>query len=85
MSFSIQSSRFGNYELRVLEFRGEYRYEIWWHTGKALTAVGKGSEKYSDVYEARYSAVLHLASVLPRPHSERLIASQAELAWEPWP
>ena len=85
MRFDSQSSRFGNYELRILEFLGEYRYELLWHTETALTVVGKGSEKYPDVYGARYSAVLHLANILPKPQSDRLIASQAELVWEPWP
>ena len=84
MSFGFQISRFGNYELRIFEFLGGYTYEVLWHTETAQTVVGKGSEKYSDVYDARYAAVLHLANILPKPQSERLITFQAELEWELW-
>ncbi len=84
MGFGFQTSQFGDYELRVWEFLGQYTYEVLWHTETAKTVVGRGSEKYTDVYDARYAAVLHLANVLPKHQSERLIASQAELEWKPW-
>jgi hypothetical protein len=32
----------------------------------------------------RNLAVLHLANLLSRPQSERLLATQSELVWELW-
>ena len=85
MGLGYHIARCGNYELKILEFLGTFTYEIVWHTETALTVVGKGSEKYSDVDDARYAAVLQLANILPKAQSERLICSQAELVWERWP
>jgi len=85
MILDFQSARTGNYELLVCGFLGKYTYKVMWHTETAMTVVGAGSEEYTDVYDARYAAVLHLANILPKAQSERLIASQAELTWEPYP
>lgn len=84
MSFGYQISRFGSYELRIFEFLGRYTYELRWHPERAETILGKGSGKCRDVDDARYAAVLHLANLLPKSQSERLIASQRELPWEQW-
>jgi len=85
MVLDYQSARTGNYELLVCGFLGAYRYKVMWHSETAMTIVGAGSEKYSDVHDARYAAVLHLANILPKAQSDRLIASQGELVWERWP
>jgi hypothetical protein len=85
MGLGYDIARSGNYELKIFEFLGPFTYEIVWHTESALTVVGKGSERYSDVHDTRYAAVLHLANILPKARSERLICSQAELVWECWP
>jgi len=85
MGLCYHAARSGNYELAVFEFLGTFTYEIHWRTETSHTIVGKGSEKYADIYDARYAAVLHLANILPRKQAERLICSQAELTWEVWP
>ena len=66
MGFCYHIARSGNYELRVFEFLGAFTYEILWRTETLHTVVGKGSEKYTDIYDARYAAVLHLANILPK-------------------
>jgi hypothetical protein len=83
MSWYWQIARSGNYELHVSRFL-KWSYRIVWHTETAITTVGIGSEGYDDAYEARYAAVRHLANILPKAQSERLLASQGELIWKPW-
>ena len=92
MGWSVQFARVGNYRLDVRQtavwrkeqerFAGGWSYELWWDTETATTCVGKGSDVYDDVYEARQAAVLHLANILPKAKSERLLAGQAELVWD---
>jgi hypothetical protein len=84
MSWYYQFARTGNYRLNVWRSVGGWLYDLWWDTKTARTTVGKGSETYDDVDEAREAAVLHLANMLPKPQSERLLATQSELVWEPW-
>ena len=84
MSWSHQKARWGYHELGVWKELGHWRYVIKWHTDTAITTVGEGSERYGDVYEAREAALLHLANILPKPQSKRLLIEQANLAWEPW-
>jgi hypothetical protein len=84
VSWSHQKARWGYHELCVWKELGQWRYVIKWHTETAITKVGEGSERYEDVYEAREAALLHLANILPKPQSKRLLIEQANLAWEPW-
>jgi hypothetical protein len=81
MSWPYQSARHGNYELRVTHAYDGWKYTIDWSSETALTTVGVGSGRY-DVYEARAGAVRHLANILPKAQSERLLASQSELVRE---
>ena len=92
MGWAIQFARVGNYRLNVRRTavwmseqkraRGGWSYELWRETETAITCVGRGSDVYDNVYGARQAAVLHLANILPKPQSERLLAGQAELVWE---
>jgi hypothetical protein len=84
MSWDYQFARTGNYRLNVRRSAGGWSYDLEWETKTARTTVGKGSETYDNVDEAREAAVLHLANMLPKPQSERLLATQSELGWEPW-
>jgi len=89
MGWDFQKARWGYYELLVRKLRvhnvGEkWVYSLSWNTETAITTVGRGSEQYDDVYDAREAAVLHLANILPKPQSQRLLSEQAELVWEPW-
>ncbi len=84
MTWNYQKTRWGYYELLVWKDRGKWVYTVSWKTETAITSVGRGSQKYEDVYEAREAALLHLANILPKPQSKRLLAQQSELVWEPW-
>ena len=84
MSWTNQFARTGNHRLNVWKKQDGWTYNIWWDTKTALTTVGSGSETYDDVNEARAAAVLHLANILPKAQSARLLASQGDLIWEPF-
>jgi hypothetical protein len=66
------------------KFTNCWKYEVLWNSETARTTVGKGSESYADVYEARHAAVLHLASILPNAKAKRLLEQASDLIWEPW-
>jgi hypothetical protein len=84
MAWNHQRARWAYYDLLVWKERELWRYSLKWHTDTAMTTVGVGSARYEDVFRAREAAILHLASILPKPQSKRLLADQADLAWEPW-
>ena len=84
MTWIMQKARWGYHELRVWKTFGGWVYEIWWRTETAITTVARGSAKYKQFYDAREAAILHLVSILPKSQAKRLLAAQAELAWEPW-
>jgi hypothetical protein len=90
-----QFCQVGNHRLVVLKttvllrangskFTDRWTYEVCWNSETARTTVGKGSESYADVYEARHAAVLHLASILPKTKAKRLLEQASDLVWEPW-
>lgn len=83
MTWYFQSARVGNYRLQVWRTVGGWTYRVFWQSETAMTIVGSGSEAYHTVLEAREAAVLHLANILPKPQSQRLLATQGELPWEP--
>jgi hypothetical protein len=83
MTWVLQRAKWGYYELRVSGLAVHWKYEIWWSTETAITNVGRGSAVYEDVYNARHAAILHLANILPKPESKRLLVEQANLVWEP--
>jgi hypothetical protein len=83
MKWVFQRARWGYYELVVSGLASPWKYELWWSTETARTNVGKGSDTYEDLYDARQAAILHLANILPKPESKRLLADQANLVWEP--
>ena len=85
MDWFTETTRYGMYELQIFQFLGRFRYELWWSSETSRTLVGKGSEQYADFYDARYAAVLHLTTILPKAQADRLMCSQAELLWEAWP
>ena len=93
MSWGSQYARSGNYRLnvwRALAWKNHktqvvWRYELWWESEDGITTVGRGSETYEDAFDARGAAVLHLANILPKVQSERLLTSQSELVWAPYP
>ena len=84
MTWNHQRARWAYYDLLVWKERELWRYTLNWHTDTAITTVGVGSARYEDVYEARDAAIRHLASILAKPQSNRLLADQANLVWEPW-
>ncbi len=85
MSWNWQLARFGNYEMQVHEFLGKWKYLVLWRgEAGASTATGKGTQKYDNCHEAREAAVRHLATLLPKAQSKRLLSSQSELDWQPW-
>jgi hypothetical protein len=84
MTWNDQKARWGYYDLLVWKERGLWRYSLRWHKDAEITTVGKGSDKYEDVHGAREAATLHLASMLRKTQSNRLLAEQANLVWEPW-
>jgi hypothetical protein len=84
MTWNYQKTRWGYYELLVWKKRDLWRYSVSWHTDTAITKVGEGSARYEDVVAAREAAILHLASILSKPQSNRLLAEQANLVWQPW-
>lgn len=83
MTWVLQCAKWGYYELDVTGLATHWKYEIWWSTETARTNVGRGSDVYEDVYAARHAAILHLANILPKPESKRLLVEQANLVWEP--
>ena len=84
MTWNHQRARWGYHDLLVWKENEDWIYAVNWHTETAITTVGKGSEKYADLYDARDAAVSHLATILPKPQSRRLLSEQSELRWEPW-
>lgn len=92
MSWDSQYTRSGNYRLNVWKVLAwkihkahvVWQYELWWESQNGITSVGRGSETYDDALDARQAAVLHLANILPKAQSERLLTSQSELVWEPY-
>lgn len=85
MSWNYQRASWGYHDLHVWKQHGKWSYALVWRNEAAITIVGRGSEKYADVYGAREAAILHLASILPKPQSGKLLAEQTYLAWVPVP
>ena len=84
MTWNYQRARWGYHELLVWKERDLWRYTLSWHTDTAMTTVGEGSDRYEDADGAREGAILHLANILPKSQSQRLLADQLNLLWEPW-
>ena len=84
MTWPYQKTRWGYHELLIWKEHNGWVYAIQWHTKTAITTLGRGSEKYTQLQDARQGAVLHLANILPKPQATRLLAAQGDLVWEPW-
>ncbi len=84
MTWKHQKARWGYHQLLVWREDERWVYALQWHTETAITTVGRGSEKYAELHDARQAAVLHLANILPKPQSKRLLSEQSDLLWEPW-
>ena len=84
MTWEYQKTRWGYHELLICKEHDGWVYAVQWHNERAITTVGKGSEKYTEPHDARHAAVLHLAHILPKPQAKRLLSEQSDLVWEPW-
>jgi hypothetical protein len=84
VTWNHQKASWGYHELLVWKQGEDWIYVVNWHTETAITTVGRGSEKYVELHDARNAAVRHLATILPKPQSRRLLSEQSDLLWEPW-